>query len=265
MTDRILVLDIETVPDLATGRTLLGAAAEGMDDTALRAALGARYARAGEDPAHAFLKAPLHRLVVLGVLRLRRDGQGEPWQVTQLEARGTDDVPEAALLERLDHAFRNQPVLVGFNTQGFDLPVLRYRAMALGVAMPNLFGRGGRDYGHRYGNDHIDLCDRLSGHRASTPPSLAEAAALLGLDAKSFMGGAAVEEAAKAGKLGDVAAYCEQDVVNTWALCLRWMLATGLLGPEDTRASMAALADHVEEAGKPELLPLLEGLRRLAA
>ena len=263
MTDRILVLDIETVPDLAAGRTLLGAAAEGLDDAALRAALGARYARPGEDPAHAFLKAPLHRVVVLGVLRARRDGMGEPWRITQLDARGTDEASEAELLEKLDQAFRNQPVLVGFNTQGFDLPVLRYRAMALGVPMPNLFGRGGRDYGHRYGNDHIDLCDRLSGHRASTPPSLAECAALLGLDAKSFMGGAAVEAAAAAGRLADVAAYCEQDVVNTWALALRWMMATGLLGADDARASMAALADHVEESGKPQLMPLLEGLRRL--
>ena len=57
--DRVVVFDIETVPDLAAGRALLGEAAAGLDEAALRLRLGQRYAREGQDPATAFLKPPL--------------------------------------------------------------------------------------------------------------------------------------------------------------------------------------------------------------
>ncbi len=70
---------------------------------------------------------------------------------------------------------RPAPMLAGFNTSGFDIPCCRYRAIALGVPMPSLNGGNGRDYGYRYGKDHFDLADRLSGFRASPMPSLAEA------------------------------------------------------------------------------------------
>ena len=64
------------------------------------------------------------------------------------------------------------------------------------IARPSDYpARGLRDYGYRYGRDHIDLADRLSGFRASPMPSLAEASALIGLTAKAGMHGAEVEPA----------------------------------------------------------------------
>ena len=67
------------------------------------------------------------------------------------------------------------PILVTFGGNGFDLPLLRYRAFALGVPVPGLHGGGHRNYWHRFGQDHVDLCDVLSGYGATMrKPTLAE-------------------------------------------------------------------------------------------
>jgi len=261
LTDRVLVLDIETLPDLEAGRALVG---PDVPDDALRATLGARYAREGQDPATAFLKPPLHKLAVLGVLRAERDAPDEPWRISQCIARGTDAFDEPTLLARLDAALAHGPLLVGFNTSGFDVPVLRYRALATGVAMPHLLGLGGRQYTHRYSAAHVDLCERLSGFRASPPPSLAEACALLGIPAKGAMTGLDVEPAIAAGRMAEVSAYCETDVAATWLLWLRWMQATGAMPAEATRDSMAAFARWAEQDGRAHLAPLGEAAQRLA-
>ncbi|CAH0224193.1 3'-5' exonuclease [Roseomonas sp. CECT 9278] len=247
--DRVVVFDIETVPDLVAGRALMGEAAERMDDAALREALGARYMREGQVAATAFLKVPLHAVACLALLVADRDSAEDPWRVRRLASRHIGDTPEAEILALFERtlAGRPAPVLAGFNTSGFDLPVLRYRAMACGVAMPALHGANGRNYGYRYGTDHIDLADRLSGFRASPMPSLTEAAALIGLTAKAGMHGAQVEPAMAAGRGAEVATYCETDVCATWMVLLRFWQAMGALPPEAARGSFRAFAAFLEE------------------
>lgn len=247
--DRLVVFDIETIPDLAAGRALLGEEAQGLAEAALRERLGARYARDGQDPATAFLKPPLHALACLALLVAERGGHEEPWRVRRMAARHTGDTPEAEILALFERtvAQRPAPMLAGFNTSGFDLPVLRYRAIACGVAMPALHGANGRDYAYRYGKDHYDLADRLSGFRASPMPSLAEAAALIGLTAKAGMNGAEVEPAMAAGRGAEVATYCETDVAATYLVLLRCWQAMGLLAGDAARASFAGFAAFLEE------------------
>lgn len=247
--DRVVVFDIETIPDLVAGRALMGEAAEGLTDAALREGLGARYAREGQEAATAFLKPPLHAIACLALLVAEREESREPWRVRRLAARHVGDTPEAEILALFERtlAGRPAPILTGFNTSGFDLPVLRYRAIATGVAMPALNGANGRNYGYRYGTDHIDLADRLSGFRASPMPSLAEAAALIGLTAKAGMHGADVEPAMAAGRGAEVATYCETDVCATWLVLLRFWQATGALGAEPARKSFHAFAEFLEE------------------
>jgi len=265
--ERVVVFDIETIPDLAAGRTLLGAAAEGLSEPALRARLGARYAREGEDAAAAFLKPVLHAIASLALLIAERDGAAEPWRVRRMASRHVGETAEAEILLLFERtlAQRPAPMLAGFNTSGFDLPVLRYRAIATGVPMPSLHGGNGRDYGYRYGRDHLDLADRLSGFRASPMPSLAEASALIGLTAKAGMDGAEVEPAMRAGRGAEVAAYCETDVAATWLLLLRYWQATGALAPAAARQSFSAFAAHLEErAAGPHLAEHAAAARRLS-
>ncbi|MCS6931369.1 MAG: hypothetical protein NZM27_04075 [Acetobacteraceae bacterium] len=262
--ERLLVLDIETVPDLDAGRRLLGPAAPA-EDAALRAALAAR--QGAPDPATAFLKPPLHRIVALAALRAERPAPGKPWRPVRLTVQQADGRPEAAILADLERslAARPHPVLVGFNSLGFDLPVLRYRAVALGVPMPHLLNdQVGRRYGYRFGPDHLDLCDLLSGYGASARPSLAEAAALVGLESKQGLDGASVEAAVAAGRLAAVAGYCAADVAATWLLFLRFGVAVGLHGAEDARAAADAFAEFCVSEPWPELAPAIAAARALA-
>lgn len=195
----------------------------------------------------------------MGVLRAERDGPDAAWRVVSLRARTTEEMAEAEMLRRLEALFRAQPVLVGFNTSGFDLPVLRYRALALGVAMPALLGPEGKDYSYRYGTAHIDLCERLSGYRATTPPSLAEACALLRIPVKAGMSGWEVEPAMAEGRGAEVARYCETDVAATYLLWLRWMQAMGAEGVPEDLSVFAEFADAV-----PHLVDFAGAARRLA-
>lgn len=265
---RVVVFDIETVPDLAAGRALLGEAAEGLDDAALRVRLGARYARDGQDPATAFLKPPLHAVACLALLVADREDMEGPWRTRRLAARHVGETTEAEILALFERTLsqRPAPMLAGFNTSGFDIPVLRYRAIATGVAMPSLNGGNGRDYGYRYGKDHVDLADRLSGFRASPMPSLAEACALIGLTAKAGMDGSEVEPAMAAGRGAEVAEYCETDVAATWLLLLRFWQATGALPADAARQSYSDFATYLEDhRAEAHLADHAEAAQRLAA
>ena len=56
-------------------------------------------------------------------------------------------------------------------TGGFDLPVIRYRAMLHGVAAPEFYRLDGEwkwnNYQNRFHDMHVDLMDVLSGYGAS--------------------------------------------------------------------------------------------------
>ena len=130
------------------------------------------------------------------------------------------------------------PVLVTFGGNGFDLPLLRYRAFALGVPVPALHGGGRRDYWHRFGQDHVDLCDVLSGYGASAKPSLAEMAALADVPVKiGGVDGSQVEAYVEAGRLSEVADYCLTDVLATYGVFLRYGMVRGDLTPAHLDAS----------------------------
>ena len=62
-----------------------------------------------------------------------------------------------------------RPQLVSFNGHGFDLPVLRYRAMINKLSAPGLECRS---YFNRYSEDCLDLCDALSSFNPSGKMSL---------------------------------------------------------------------------------------------
>ena len=173
--------------------------------------LGKRYARDGEDPTTAFLKAPIYRIVCIAALNAKREDSGGPWTVTQIGSRSVGEKTEAEVLLRFVKALPvdgrgTGPILVTFGGNGFDLPLLRYRAFALGVPVPGLHGGAHRDYWHRFGHDHVDLCDVLSGYGASAKPSLAEMAALANIPVKiGGVHGDQVEAYVAAGRLTEVA------------------------------------------------------------
>ncbi len=252
----LVVFDIEAVPDLEVGRRLL-AQPDDTPNADIRRTLGEGYSRDDQDPMTAFLKVPIYRIVSIAALYAKRDDSGGPWTVTQIGSRSVDEKPEAELLlgfvKSLPVDGRGTgPILVTFGGNGFDLPLLRYRAFALGVSVPGLHSGGHRNYWHRFGQDHVDLCDVLSGYGASTRPSLAEMAALGNIPVKiGGIDGSQVEAFVAAGRLTEVADYCLTDVLATYCVFLRYEMVRGDLRQAHFDASMDSLRTivqrHVEQ------------------
>jgi 3'-5' exonuclease len=157
---------------------------------------------------------------------------------------------------------RPAPQLVGFNSSSFDLPVLRYRALALSVTAPELHKSNGKDYWYRFGRDHIDLCDVLSNFGASARPSLNEMAALCGIPQKlDGIDGSLVESFVNANRIEDVANYCEFDVLSTYLLFLRYMLVVGELSVESYQRSISSFDEFI--LSRVEKRPHLSNFVRL--
>ncbi|HET9123019.1 MAG TPA: 3'-5' exonuclease [Acidiferrobacteraceae bacterium] len=226
------MFDIETIPDVATGRRLYGLA--DLDDAAVaRAMAEMRREQTGSD----FLRHPLHRIVAISVV-LRRGTEFRVWSL------GEPDAGEAELVRRFfDGIDRFGPILVSWNGSGFDLPVLQYRALLHGIPAPRYWETGENDasfrwnnYLSRYHTRHTDLMDVLSGYQARACAPLHEIAVMLGLPGKLDMHGAEVFERYCAGNIADIRNYCETDVVNTYLIYSRWQLLRGGLSLDAWRA-----------------------------
>jgi len=124
--------------------------------------------------------------------------------------------------------------------------------MICGVAAPGLALRP-------YFNpteDAIDLCDVLSSFSPQNKASLHELCRVMGLPGKpDGIAGADVEGYYREGRIAEVAAYCETDVVNTYRVWLRYELFRGRLSEIGLRASEANLSDYIRSHSntKPHL------------
>jgi len=252
MNERFLLFDCETVPDLAAGGRMLGMA--GAPDSEVRRRLGEHYAKDGQAPEAAFVRCALHRIVALSVMQVDTSPPDVGFRITWLSTRHFGTHPEAEIIRPFVSSLLEPcpmtPYLVGFNSSGFDLPLIRYRALALGISAPALHKRAGnpRDYFFRFGRDHIDLCERLSNFGATSRPSLAELCAICDIPAKiGGIDGSQVESLALLQRWQEIAAYCETDVMALYLLFLRYQLVVGELTPEGYAASMVGVNSFIGE------------------
>jgi predicted PolB exonuclease-like 3'-5' exonuclease len=124
------------------------AAANGMStstDSEVREAIGDKF------PKHIY-----YSIVCIGALVAHCDNGA--WVVDALGALHVSDRTEKQLIRAfVDRIAELSPQLITFNGNGFDLPVLRYRAMINKVPAPGL---AARSYFNRYTEDALDLCLR---------------------------------------------------------------------------------------------------------
>ena len=130
----LVVFDIEAVPDFEVARRLL-AQPDSTPDADIRRMLGERYSRNNEEPTTTFLKVPIYRIVSIATLNAKREDGGGPWTVSQIGSRSVGEKTEADVLLGFVKALPvdsrgTGPILVTFGGNGFDLPLLRYRAFA---------------------------------------------------------------------------------------------------------------------------------------
>jgi predicted PolB exonuclease-like 3'-5' exonuclease len=249
--DHVLVWDLETVPDLPCVARVNGF--DEQDEAAAREKLGDKF------PKHIF-----HKIVCIGALIAERvEGV---WIVRSLGAPNTSERTEAELIQSfVDRIAEFRPQLVGFNTGGFDLPVLRYRAMVNRVDAPGL---SSRPYFHRYSEDALDLCDALASYAPNGKTSLHDLCRALRFPGKpDDIDGGEVERYAREGRVAEVTAYCETDVVSTFRVWLVHELFRGRLSRAEFEASEENLLGFVQErvASKPHLAHVLSAKRALEA
>jgi hypothetical protein len=112
-------------------------------------------------------------------------------------------------------------------------------------------GLAARAYFNRYTEDAIDLCDVLSSFSSQNKASLHELCRVMGLPGKpDDMGGPDVERYCREGRLAEVAAYCETDVVNTYRVWLRYELFRGRLTENGLQASETNLSEYIQSRGE---------------
>ena len=240
----VIVWDLETAPDAGAFARMAGTP-------------DIETAEAEEQMGEKFQKLPLHGIVCIGALIAERAGGA--WAVRSLGAPHVGERTEAELIQGfVERIGELRAQLVSFNGHGFDLPVLRYRAMLNGISAPAL---SRRPYFNRYTDDALDLCDALASFDARSRVSLDGLARFLGLAGKpAGIDGSMVAGLVKEGRIQEVADYCESDVVNTYRIWLRYELFRGGLTPEQFRESEAGLAEllRARVAAHPRLAGVLE-------
>lgn len=213
----ILVFDIETIPDVETGRRLYPTLKDLDDADALSALTALRQAEAGTD----FMRLPLHKVACLSFLWF--DGVSFRLKSLSLETMSEDQILATFL-----RAFDKKPTLVSWNGAGFDIPVIMYRAMHHKLSAPALFNPAIKpDYLYRYGEMHIDLMDKMSLYNGYQRQKLDTIASLCGFAGKGDIDGSQVVPMVQAGDWQKLTTYCESDVLNTWLIYLRWLILTG--------------------------------------
>jgi len=241
---RVIVWDLETVPDLRAAARMLNM--EGASDERVRSALGS-----------GFPKHPLHKIACIGALVAERNSGG--WCIQALGAPHIGERTESDLIESfISRIGELRAQLITFNGHSFDLPVLRYRAM-----INRVFGAGlqVRPYFHRYSEDALDLCDVFGSYSPGTRIKLDEICKIVGLPGKpKDIDGSEVEAMVQAGRIAEVAQYCESDVLNTYRLWLIYELFRGFITVEQLGASEVQIVDFLQarKSQNPHLLPATE-------
>ncbi len=221
-----LVFDLETIPDVPGIRRIHDLPADIPDAGVLDWFTQKRRAASNSD------FAPLHLQQVVAIGCALRDANGlRVWSVGELGD------PEPELIRRFfDGIERLAPQLVSWNGSGFDLPVLHHRALIHGVPAARYWDWGDNDrefkfnnYLGRYHTRHLDVMDVLACYQPRASAGLDAMARLCGFPGKLGMDGSEVARAVADGRLGEVRAYCETDVMNTYLVYQRFRLMRGEL------------------------------------
>lgn len=232
----VFVFDIETVVDADAARRLLHQPE--LSDAEARDALSA-YFLEKTDGRNDFPRQPFHQVAAISYVQFTRE-PGEDGSELVLKRVGSggdagsgEKAGEKELVEGFFGLIQSRaPQLVSYNGRGFDVPVLKHRAMVHGISCPRWFTEGDKwtNYDTRYNSTyHMDLMEVLSDYGASARCSMDEIAAVLGVPGKLDTSGADVRHLYEAGDIEAIRNYCETDVLTTSLILLGWLRFSGIL------------------------------------
>lgn len=246
----ILVFDIETVPDVNSGRKLYN-----LTDLEDKDVAQAMFALRKEKTGNTFLPHYLQKIVAISLV-LANKKQIKVWSL------GEEDSSEEEIISRFFTGInKHTPTLVSWNGSGFDLPVLHYRSLKHGISAENYWEIGEQQQTFRWNNylnrfhyRHLDLMDVLAAYQNKAFAPLDEIATMLGFPGKMGMSGDKVWDTYQAGDLQAIRNYCETDVLNTYGVYLRFELIRGNLSHNEFDSEVQRLRDYLESENKEHLL-----------
>ena len=252
----ILVFDIETVPDIESGKKLYYLEGLSAEDAA---ELMFSHRRQETDGNSDFLRHYLHQIVAISVVLKTKDNL-KVWSL------GDVDSDEKEIIQRFFEGLeRYTPTIVSWNGSGFDLPVLHYRSLIHGVVAQRYWENGEDDnsfkwnnYLSRFHSRHTDLMDVLSGYMPQAKAPLDQIATILGFPGKMGMSGDKVWDTYVSGDIEAIRNYCETDVLNTYLVYLRYELIRGRLTEKAYTDNCQQVRDMLANDSKPHLQEFLE-------
>jgi len=249
----VIIFDTETVPDADATRRLLNQPE--LSDVEARDALSA-YFLEKTDGRNDFPRQPFHQICAISYAHLVAEPgeSGRELVVRRIASGGEQGSSEAELLEGFFNLIETRaPQIVSFNGRGFDVPVLKYRAMIHSLSCPRWFTEGDKwkNYDSRFDSTyHLDLLEVLSDYGASARCSMHEIATAFGVPGKLDVAGDNVREMFEAGQIEDIRNYCETDVCTTLLIYLRFQRFNGALSDGAYARAVLGLRNYLEEGAE---------------
>lgn len=250
----LFIFDIETVPDEQVVCNLYDCAKEGIDPQdiqALRRKL-IEYHLEATDGKNDFVRQLFQRVVAVSFAEVKisqHPNGGEAYEIVDLRSGGKVESSEEEIVRGFFYFLTKRlPRIVSFNGRSFDLPVMRYRAMKYGIAVPWLYQSGDKwaNYLYRYAeNWHCDLLEVLSDFGASARVKMNEVCAILNLPGKIGVDGSMVASMYDEGKIQAIRDYCETDVINTYLIYLNYQFHRGEINEESFHSAVCNLAEYL--------------------
>jgi 3'-5' exonuclease len=252
----ILVFDIETIPDVESGKRLYNLSS--LSDKEAAEVMFTRR-RQETDGNSDFIRHHLQKIVAISVVLSTAD-KLNVWTL------GNSDSSEKEILQRFFEGIEKYtPTLVSWNGGGFDLPVIHYRSLLHGVQAPRYWETGKDDQGFRWNNylsrfheRHTDLMDVIAGYQYRSVAPLTEIASMLGFPGKMGMSGDKVWDAYLNGEIDLIRNYCESDVLNTYLVYIRYELIRGHFTQSAYDKECQRLQEMLKNENKTHLTEFLE-------
>jgi predicted PolB exonuclease-like 3'-5' exonuclease len=278
----IIAFDIETIPDTEALKYLLPDRDEGlslMSELEKKEEMG-RYHLEITEGRNAFPRQLFHKIACVGAVfadvqtddgseGVRHNVFKKGYRIVRIKTVGrsaSDDVAKFMDEEKIVSSFCGgvnspnssnvMPRLVTFNGRGFDIPVIKYRAMKYGIDCSRLMSK---EYSYRYGVDYnIDLLEVFSDFGASARIKMSEICSILRIPCKLGMDGSDVFAKYQEGRVFEVESYCKIDALITFVLYLRYQVILGKLSHEGYDATVERIFAHVYAMDLQEGKPLLD-------
>lgn len=270
---KFLIFDIETIPDEDIADNLYDI--KFANDVERRAEMAKKF------PKHPFHKILCISMMIavfseekeqLEIKRYRCFGLGDIVRKKEKEEEEDEKLTEEDMISKFFDVFRcyKNICLVTFNGRGFDVPVMKYRAMKHNLNCSHFYDDDSASYLNRYGKYdyqtkkemmyHYDLMDLMADYGQSKC-KLQDLCYLFNFAGKLGMDGSQVLEEYEKGNINDIKNYCDIDVLNTYLVLLRFLRHRNELSKKEYDNSIEYCKGYLKINGiidKPHFLEYLK-------